>query len=341
MKQKSASKVVLNESQGNSPQVEVIEKRTYYHSQESEERPKENILAIPEQRQDDWEEVRASRLSNPNNKIGFVQGYLVPKDTRRTRGTRGGLLNLSEPESLKSFDQVRTEETANLVQPLVWYYDSFPGIKNYETEIAPESETETELQTDIMITEKKSAVPMDTARMRGYTYENGKRPPKLFHQKIGGYVYQSVKKGEPQPARSRRSFDTGDYYFYKNEYYRKPSEKEIDLRNEPMKGFMYENRKKEIQLKSHRMLNYTYTGPTQNEVDWEVEKRRLKRERRLTSQAGLRREKQGEQHAELPGLQTPRGRWADQRKVQVPRTSTRKRKGCASAEESWKPKSGT
>lgn len=267
----------LNESEDTREVVHVIEKRTYYRSRESPEKAKETFLVIPEDNRDDWEEVKASKLSNPNNKFGFMEGYLVPKDMRRKRGAMGGLLNLSKPESLRSIDKVRTEHTANLVQPLVSYYDSFPGIKNYETE--PPVESETEVGTDIMITEKKYSAPMRTESMRGYSYERYKPKVKLFHQKIGGYVYQSLKKKEEFVDKSSpRSFDTDDYYFYKNEYYRKPSEKEVDLRDEPMQSFLYEGRKKEIQLKSHRMINYTYEGTMQQDVDWEVEKRRLKRE---------------------------------------------------------------
>ena len=257
--------------------VHVIEKRNNYNSEDNEEQAKEHFLVIPEDNRDDWEEVKMSKISNPNNKIGFVEGYLIPKDTRTKRGNRGGLLNLSKPESIGSFDQVRNEPTVNLVQPLVSYYDSFPGIKNYETEVPVESE----IEEDIMITEKESVKPMETTLMRGYTYEKLKKKPKLFEQKIGGYVYQSMKKTvdvEHEVRHSPRSFDTDDYYFYKNEYYTKPTEKDIYLRNENVQSFLYEGRKKEIQLKSHRLVNFTYEGTTQNEVDWEVEKRRLKRE---------------------------------------------------------------
>lgn len=308
----------LDESENQQEVVQVIEKRDYYHSGDSQEKPKETFLVIPEDNRDDWEEVKASKLSNPNNKIGFVDGYLVPKDTRKKRGATGGLLNLSKPESLRSFDQVQTEPTVNLVQPLVSYYDSFPGVKNYETEIVVESEkevpvkSETDEGTDIIITEKKSVEPMRTELMRGYTYENFKPKPKLFHQKIGGYVYQSVKKtNEVEKNHSPRSFDSEDYYFYKNEYYRRPTEKEVDLRNEPIKSFLYEGRKKEIQLKSHRMINYTYQGTMQQDVDWEVEKRRLKRECKCPNNSGkgLQPQEQSEQHEDLFGLQEPRRRW--------------------------------
>jgi hypothetical protein len=97
---------------------------------------------------------------------------------------------------------------------------------------------------------------------------------------MGGYVYQSEKKTvEVEVKNSARSFDSDDYYFYKNEYYKRPpSTKEIDFRKEKMDSYLYENRKKEVLLKSHRMMNYTYQGPLQEDVDWEVEKRILKKQ---------------------------------------------------------------
>lgn len=256
--------------------VHVIEKRVNYESNESEEQLKENVLVVPEDNKDDWEEVKASKISNQNNKINGVTSYFIPKDDRKRRGNRGGLLNLSEPESISSVDPVQTRSTANLVQPLVSYYDSFPGIKNYETEI----ETEADTNSDIMITEKRSMERMDTTNVVGYTYEKQKQSPKLKEEKMGGYVYQSEKKTvEVEVRKSARSFDSDDYYFYKNEYYKRPpSTKEIDFRKEKMESYLYENRKKEVLLKSHRMLNYTYEGPIQEEVDWEVEKRILRKQ---------------------------------------------------------------
>lgn len=281
---KSSSNVFVNETEEMREEViQINEKRVYYHSNESrEEEVKEAGLAVPEEKKDDWEEIHMSRISNPNNKISGIDSYIIPKDFRKKRGNRGGLLNLSQPESLRSFDNVRTENTVDLVQPLVSYYDSFAGLKNYETE---------EVQSDIMMTEKKSIDRMDTVGVHRFSYEKMQDKPRLTQQKMGGYVYQSVNKNvEVYVEKSPKNFDTEDYYFYKNEYYRQPTKPSaVDLRRENMDGYLYEGRKKEILLKSHKMISYNYEGEAQNEVDWEVEKRKLKSDcRRLTvSEEGL------------------------------------------------------
>ena len=121
---------------------------------------------IPEDKNDDWD-----KLSNKNNKISSINDYLIPKDSRRRRGNKGGLLNLSKPESLKTIDNVKTEPMINLVQPLVSYYDSFPGIKNYETE--------QESLSDIILTEKRSQSKMETIPIQGYLYEKKKRESRI------------------------------------------------------------------------------------------------------------------------------------------------------------------
>ena len=253
--------------------IEIHEKRKYYSNESNEESAKEAFLVIPEDNKDDWEEVKASKISNPNNKISTMNEYFIPKDSRRKRGAKGGLLNLSNPESLKSIDMTKTQATANLVQPLVSYYDSFPGVKNYQTELEVVSEQDS--QSDIMITEKKSETVMETMPVKGYTYEKLKHPPVFNPEKTKGYVYLSEKKDLKQA----RSFDSDDYYFYKNEYYKKPVfDPELDLNKEGIEGYLYEGRKKELLLKSHRMINYNYQGVIQEEVNWEVEKRRLKKE---------------------------------------------------------------
>ena len=102
-----------------------------------------------------------------------------------------------------------------------------------------------------------------------------KENQELIEQKTNGYVYLSEKK---VVEKSPRNFDTEDYYFYKNEYNRKPVfDPEFDLKKEKLEGYLYDGRKKEIILKSHRMINYNYQGVVQDEVDWEVEKLRMKK----------------------------------------------------------------
>jgi hypothetical protein len=217
--------------------IHVNEKRSYYHSNETEEeKVKETIALIPEERKDDWEEVKVSKMSNPNNKLWDMRGYVVMKDTRKRRRAKDGLLNLSDPESLKSIDNVRTEHTANLVQPLVSYYDSFPGVKNYETE-------EEESQTDITLT-KRSHERMETRGVQGYVYEKPRRTLMLRQEKTEGFVYRSENKNVM--VERKRSFDTEDYYFYKNEYY-----KERDREERKERG-------KQVYLQQERMQDYVY-----------------------------------------------------------------------------------
>ena len=269
--------MVINEPEPPKEEViEVNEKRSYHHSDDTnEEQVKETAILIPPERKDDWEEIKVSKLSNPNNKISDMRGYFVPKDTRRRRRPKDNLLNLSRPESIDSYDPVRTESTAQLVQPLVSYYDSFPGIKNYQTEI---SESEYETGKDIVLTERKTVQRVDTTDVHMYSYEKNPRPVRLRQQIMEGYVYYSENKGV-EVEKLARSFDSEDYYFYKNEYYKKePTKKNVRLHRESQTGYSYQKREKNEPLRTYRTMNYYYEGEAQEEVDWEVEKRQIKRD---------------------------------------------------------------